>query len=81
MKDATKEIMKLPGPVQIINLLNPPEYFKANLEQRLSRCQYHKGILVGDETGDWCNLSDHPCMVAYGDYDCEEYNELKEQEL
>ena len=48
------------------------EMLEAVKEQKLSRCPYHRGILAGDETGDWCELSDHPCMVAYGDYGCEE---------
>ena len=73
-KDATKAIMKLPGPAQIID---PPEIFKANMEQRLSRCQYHWGILAGDEVGDWCTLKDCRCGVAYGSYECKIYNKLK----
>ena len=33
-KDATNEIMKLPGPAQIIEILDVPEYFKALAAQK-----------------------------------------------
>lgn len=36
LADATENIMKLPGPAQVIKVLKDiPESFKANLEQRL----------------------------------------------
>ena len=50
-------------------------------EQKLSMCQYHRAILADDETADWCYLSDHPCMVAYGDYDCEEWKQVQAEWL
>lgn len=37
MKDATKNIMKLPRPAQVIKILDVPEYFKALKEQRLMK--------------------------------------------
>ncbi len=45
----------------------------------LHDCSYYRCRRAGDETLEWCELSDHPCMVAYG-YDCEdcvEWNEIK----
>uniref|UniRef100_A0A6H2A660 Uncharacterized protein n=1 Tax=viral metagenome TaxID=1070528 RepID=A0A6H2A660_9ZZZZ len=66
-KDATGAINKMPL----------ADYFIAISEQRLSRCQYHRGILAGDETGDWCELNNYQCGVAYGSYECEEWNNLK----
>ena len=55
------------------------DYFIAQGAQRLSRCQYHRAILAGDEIGDWCTLEDCRCGVAYYDFDCEEWNKIKEE--
>jgi len=43
-------------------------------------CYYLKKIRVGDEGYYWCQLSDHPCSVEYGDNECEEYNGIKEEQ-
>ena len=39
------------------------------------RCPELKAVRIGDEACYWCDLSDHPCMVEYGDNECEIYEE------
>ena len=53
------------------------EMLEAVKEQKLSKCPYHRATLAGDEIYDWCELSDNPCMVAYGDYGCEEWEDIQ----
>lgn len=43
------------------------------------RCYYWRARRAGDKVYYWCELSGHPCMMEYGDSECEEYNDfLKE---
>ena len=44
------------------------------------RCPELKAVRAGDETYYWCNLSDHLCVVEYGDEnDCEDWNDIKKE--
>jgi|TARA_Y100000310_G_scaffold36889_1_gene34694 hypothetical protein len=52
-------------------------YFEAIQQQKLSRCQYHRAILAGDETGDMCDLDECFCVIAYGTGSCQEYDEIQ----
>ena len=56
------------------------ETLEAIQAQKVMDCQYHRARRAGDEIIDWCDLSDHNCVLAYG-YDCEEGEEewLKEE--
>lgn len=44
--------------------------------QDLSECQYYKERRSGDNLIEWCELSDHVCMLSRG-YECEDGNEIK----
>ena len=56
------------------------DYFISQGERRLSQCPYHRAILVGAGIADFCSLNDYKCGVAYGNYECEEWNKIKEED-
>ncbi len=56
------------------------ELLEAIKAQKVMDCQYHKARRAGDEIGDFCNLREGICQLAYGG-ECEvgEAEWLKEE--